>query len=123
MTCCLTIDNFYVIDFLFKCVSKFEGPSRARHSSSKDMPDSAGSHKLEPVTPVMAGKERPISMHELGSASADRLRGLSSYETTSVRPTSERQSAKASRQLETINPPGETVNKRRGKNRISCCPV
>lgn len=50
-----------------------------------------------------------MSMHELGSAPADRLRGLSSYETPLARPTNERQTSKASRQLETINPPGETV--------------
>ncbi|XP_057372527.1 protein outspread-like [Daphnia carinata] len=102
--------HYESLESLQHAFTNMNSPSRARHSSSKDMPDSAGSHKTEPVTPVMAGKDRPMSMHELGSAPADRLRGLSSlHETSLARPTSERQTSKASRQLETINPPGETV--------------
>ena len=103
--------HIYDDDFIVVVEIKQQGPSRARHSSSKDMPDSGLSHKMsESVTPVIAGKDRPMSMHELGSASADRLRGgLSSYE--SSRPTSERQTTTTTtRQNETINPPGEAVN-------------
>ncbi|KAI9561005.1 hypothetical protein GHT06_011961 [Daphnia sinensis] len=101
--------HYESLESLQHAFTNMNSPSRARHSSSKDMPDSAGSHKTEPVTPVIAGKDRPMSMHELGSAPADRLRGLSSYETSLARPAGERQTTKASRQLETINPPGETV--------------
>ena len=52
-----------------------------------------------------------MSMHELGSTSADRLRsaGLSSYENSS-RPTTTTERQTTTRQTETINPPGEAVN-------------
>ena len=52
-----------------------------------------------------------MSMHELGSTSADRLRsaGLSSYENSS-RPTTTTERQTTTRQNETINPPGEAVN-------------
>jgi hypothetical protein len=52
-----------------------------------------------------------MSMHELGSTSADRLRsaGLSSYENSS-RPTTTTERQTTTRRTETINPPGEAVN-------------
>lgn len=80
-----------------------KGPSRARHSSSKDTPDSI-SHNSELATPVSA-KDRPISMHELGSASVlATSRTTPSYESSKLRP-----SERPIRQAETINPPGEAV--------------
>jgi hypothetical protein len=73
-------------------------------SSSSTITAAASSSPVPPRSPVIAGKDRAMSIHELGSTSADRLRsaGLSSYENFS-RPT-ERQTT--TRQTETASPGG-----------------